>query len=159
MIEIITAKSASEISLIRDLFQEYAISLGVDLSFQNFDNELAELPGRYASPKGLLLLAYFNQQAAGCCALRPFESRLHINAAEIKRLYVRPDFRKNNIGKKLVEAAVTYAKKVSYETILLDTWDSMTTAIRVYEQLGFQPMAPYYDTPIANTQFFKLKLA
>jgi GNAT superfamily N-acetyltransferase len=148
------ASSAEEVALSRILFEEYAAWLGIDLSFQGFAAELESLPGAYAPPRGRLLLAIAGDGAAGCVALRPLED----GVCEMKRLFVRPGFRGQGIGRLLAERSVAEARTVGYRTMKLDTLASMQTAIALYEALGFVRCAAYYKTPLANTIFMELQL-
>ena len=143
-----------EIAIARSLFQEYADWLGVDLCFQGFAAELARLPGQYAPPRGRLLLATENGEAAGCVALRPLDA----SACEMKRLYVRPVFRGAGAGKKLAARIVEEAREIGYAVMRLDTLPSMQSAIRLYESLGFVRRSAYYDTPLKSTIFMELRL-
>jgi ribosomal protein S18 acetylase RimI-like enzyme len=120
------------------LFQEYAASLGVNLDFQDFDAELASLPGAYAPPRGTLLVAHWNGAAAGCVGLRPLADEV----AELKRLYVRPGFRGCRIGWDLTAAAVTAARAAGYQRVRLDTLPTMTAARSMYQRFGFTPIPP-----------------
>ena len=139
---------------VRELFVEYAGSTGLDFCFQNFDQELTELPGRYAPPSGRLLVATTGQQAAGCVALRLLEG----NICEMKRLYVRPAYRGQRVGYQLAVAVIEAARGIGYGRMRLDTLASMNTAIGLYESLGFQRIAPYYANPIADAVYLELKL-
>ena len=136
-LEIIQPTSPDELAATAELFMEYATSLGIDLSFQNFAAELAELPGLYAPPRGALLLALADGQVAGCCALRPLDESDEPNASEMKRLYVRPAFRRFGLGRLLVEATLDAGRRAGYAAILLDNLDDMEAARTVYEDLGF----------------------
>jgi putative acetyltransferase len=148
------AASAEELEAIRALFREYASRLGVDLCFQNFEAELRSLPGAYSRPRGRLLIARVEGQVAGCIALRPLDEV----SCEMKRLYVRPQFRRLRVGKSLAQQIVEEARKIGYATMRLDTLDSMAPALRLYESLGFERCGAYYETPLANTVFMELRL-
>src|ERR1700735_2651503 len=148
------AVGRKEISSVRDLMREYADSLGVDLSYQNFESELQSLPGEYAAPGGILLLACAGDEAAGCVAIRPLAEKF----CEMKRLYVRPAWRSTGLGKRLVEAANDEARGAGHEFMRLDTLPTMITARHLYASLGFRPIAPYYASPIAGTAFLQLDL-
>ncbi len=150
------ARFPDEAELVRQLFTDYIDSLGVDLSFQDVDGELAGLPGQYASPRGTILLARDGAgTAVGVVALRPRPSP---GACEIKRLYVRPDARQQNVGRRLAEAIVGAAKTTGYTRALLDTLPSMQAAQRLYASLGFRPTEPYYPNPVPGTVYLALDL-
>jgi putative acetyltransferase len=157
-VELIHASSASHLASIAELFQEYADSLSIDLSFQDFAHELANLPGVYAAPRGCLLLALADGQVAGCCALRPIDEVDEPNASEMKRLYVRPAFRRFGLGRMLVEATLDAGRRLGYAAILLDTLDEMEAARTLYEDLGFEEVAPYYHNPIAGAHYLRVML-
>lgn len=154
----ITPNSPEEFDTLRGLFREYAEALRVDLCFQDFEAELAQLPGKYAKPGGALLLAIVGKVPAGCCALRPLDLAEHPNACEMKRLYVRPDFRKTGIGRQLVEAVLDLARLAAYDSVLLDTLDEMESARALYQDLGFEEIPPYYHNPIMGAHYLKVKL-
>ncbi len=143
---------------VRLLFQEYARSLSVDLCFQNFSEELDSLPGEYAQPRGGLLLAQVNGEPAGCCAFRPLDTADYSNACEMKRLYVRPQFRGLGLGRRLAEGILELAAQADYDCILLDTLDEMESARALYEDLGFEEIPPYYYNPIAGAHYLKADL-
>ena len=149
------ATSASDMASAAQLFREYADSLGLDLSFQNFAYELSHLPGDYAAPRGSLLLAYVDGALAGCCALRPLDTADYPNAAEMKRLYVRKAFRGFGLGRQLAEAALDAARSAGYACVLLDTLDDMEAARNLYTDLGFESIDPYYHNPIAGAHYLK----
>ncbi len=142
----------------REIFCEYAGALGVDLSFQEFDRELAELPGEYAEPRGAILLAHVDGKLAGCCALRPLDTVDYPNACEMKRLYVRPPYRGFGLGRQLVEAIMDAARRAGCASVLLDTLDDMESARALYEDLGFEEVPPYYHNPIAGAHYLKAEL-
>ena len=150
--------SLDDWNLARALFLEYASSLKIDLCFQGFENELANLPGEYAAPRGALLLATVNGIVAGCCALRPLDSSDYSNAAEMKRLFVRNDFRGLGIGRLLTEGILESAQKAGYSCVLLDTLDDMESARALYEDLGFEEIPPYYHNPIAGAHYLKVDI-
>jgi ribosomal protein S18 acetylase RimI-like enzyme len=142
----------------RSIFQEYASSLQIDLCFQGFDEELATLPGEYAEPRGALLLAWVDGALAGCCALRPLDTSDYSNAAEMKRLYVRPAFRGLGLGRQLTEGILDAARQAGYGCVLLDTLDDMESARALYEDLGFEDIPPYYHNPIAGAHYLKVDI-
>lgn len=142
----------------RELFREYADALAVDLRFQGFEQELATLPGEYAPPQGLLLLAFVDGTLAGCGALRPLPDADHPDACEMKRLYVRRAFRRFGIGRLLAQALVDRATAIGYASMLLDTLDEMEAARGLYESLGFVEIPPYYYNPIAGAHYLKADL-
>lgn len=158
VIELATADSAPQMDEARTIFREYAAGLGVDLCFQNFEEELAGLPGEYAAPRGALLLARVDGALAGCCALRPLDSADYPNAAEMKRLYVRKAFRGFGLGRQLAEAVLDVARQAGYDCVLLDTLDDMEAARALYEDLGFEDIPPYYHNPIAGAHYLKADL-
>ena len=142
----------------RTIFLEYASSLSVDLGFQDFAQELDALPGEYTEPRGALLLAWVNGAVAGCCALRPFDASDYANAAEMKRLYVRPAFRGLGLGRMLAEGILDAARAAAYHCVLLDTLDDMESARALYEDLGFVEIPPYYHNPHAGAHYLKVEL-
>lgn len=148
----------TETPAVRDIFRDYASTLGVDLCFQNFESELAGLPGDYAAPRGTLLTAVVDGQLAGCCAVRPLDAVDYPNACEMKRLYTRPAFRGHGLGRSLVEAALDFARTAGYNCVLLDTLSDMETARALYEDLGFEEIPPYYHNPIAGAHYLKVQL-
>ena len=150
--------SDADWSDVRQLMQEYATGLGVDLCFQDFERELASLPGAYAAPRGNLLLARVDGAAAGCCALRPLDAVDYANACEMKRLFVRPQFRGLGLGRRLAEEIMDAARLAGYASILLDTLDDMETARAMYQELGFVEIPPYYYNPIAGSHYLKADL-
>ena len=154
MLEVQLARTDEEIATIRELFRDYASSLGFDLSFQDFDRELAELPGVYAEPAGVLLLATFDGRPAGCVALRPFAA----GVCEMKRLYVRAEFRGHGIGRALALEILERGRRIGYARMRLDTVPSMIEAIALYRELGFEPIAPYRRNPIEGTLYLEREL-
>ena len=157
-LEFITPTTPEQLAATRLIFQEYADQLGVDLCFQNFEAELAGLPGDYAPPQGCLLLALLNGEIAGCCAMRPLETVDYPNACEMKRLYVRQGFRGLGLGRQLAEAVLDAARIAGYHSVLLDTLNDMEAARALYEDLGFKDIPPYYHNPIAGAHYLKADL-
>jgi len=154
VVEIIEARTEEEFAAARRLFVEYADWLGFDLCFQDFDRELAELPGDYAPPPGRLLLAIEGGEIAGCVALRQWGT----DACEMKRLYVRDAFRGRGLGRTLATAVIDAARKIGYRQMRLDTLPSMIGANRLYESLGFVEIEPYRHNPIKGARFMELVL-
>ncbi len=145
------ASSAADVATARALFEEYQASLGFSLCFQNFDTELASLPGAYASPEGRLFLAFSGVEPAGCIALR----KIGEDICEMKRLWVRPAFRGTGLGRRLVETLFIEARAIGYRAMRLDTLPSMQAAQALYESLGFRDIPPYNDHPIEGTRFME----
>jgi ribosomal protein S18 acetylase RimI-like enzyme len=158
VLELVSPSGPRELDEVRAIFREYADGLGIDLCFQQFDQELATLPGEYAEPRGTLLLARVDGEVAGCCALRPLDSADYPNAAEMKRLYVRKAFRGQGLGRQLAEAVLDAARQAGYSCVLLDTLDDMEAARALYEGLGFEDIPPYYHNPIAGAHYLKADL-
>ena len=154
MLRIVTASSLEQIDAARTLFREYAAWLDVDLCFQGFEQELAELPGEYQVPSGRLLLAYYGEKLAGCAALRGFEG----GVCEMKRLFVRAEFRALGIGKALATAIIEEARRAGYSEMRLDTLSVMKEARSLYSSLGFQEMPPYRYNPIQGAVYMRLSL-
>ncbi len=149
------AESSAHIGQARELFLEYAQSLGFSLCFQNFDKELAGLPGDYAPPEGRLLLAECQDQLAGCVALHKIDS----GTCEMKRLYLRPEFRGKGLGRVLAERIIAEARQIGYQRMRLDTVEPiMKDAVAMYRKLGFEEIAPYRPNPIAGAMYMELKL-
>ena len=157
-IHFITPSSPAELAVTRQIFTEYAGQLGIDLCFQNFDAEVADLPGEYSAPAGALLLALVDGEAAGCCGLRALDSIDYSNAAEMKRLYVRKAFRRFGLGRQLAEAVLDAARIAGYRSVLLDTLDDMESARALYAELGFAEIPPYYHNPIPGAHYLKVDL-
>ena len=156
--QILLVSRGAEIEQVRELFREYQLSLEVDLSFQNFEQELRELPGEYQPPYGALLLALVEGQPAGCCALRPLLTSDYSNACEMKRLYVRPAFRGLRLGRQLVEQTLLLAQQAGFDHMLLDTLNDMEAARELYQDCGFVEVAPYYHNPPPGAHYLKVEL-
>jgi putative acetyltransferase len=149
------AESPAQIAHARELFLEYAESLGFSLCFQNFDKELAGLPGDYAPPEGRLLLAEYEGQLAACVALHKLDS----SVCEMKRLYLRQRFRGKGVGRALAERIIAEARRIGYRRMRLDTVEPiMKDAVAMYRKLGFRDIAPYRPNPIAGAMYMELEL-
>jgi len=149
------AESPAQIGQARELFLEYAQSLGFSLCFQNFDKELAELPGDYAPPSGRLLLAESEGELAGCVALHKFDAGI----CEMKRLYLRPKFRGKGLGRVLAETIIVEARKLGYKSMRLDTVEPvMKDAVAMYRRLGFREIAPYRANPMPGALYMEVEL-
>lgn len=149
------SESPTQIAQARELFLEYAQSLGFSLCFQNFDQELAALPGDYAPPEGRLLLAEYDGQLAGCIALH----KLELGICEMKRLYLRPQFRGRGLGRVLAERIIAEARRIGYRRMRLDTVEPvMKDAVAMYRKLGFKEVDPYRPNPIAGAMYMELEL-
>jgi putative acetyltransferase len=142
----------------RSIFREYAQGLGLDLCFQDFEAELAALPGEYAPSQGALLLALVDGDVAGCGALRPLAGTDYANACEMKRLYVRPAYRQFGLGRLLAQALLDRGLQAGYSAMLLDTLDDMEAARGLYASLGFEEIPPYYFNPIPGAHYLKATL-
>lgn len=139
---------------VRTLFREYHKMLGVDLCFQNYEEELASLPGKYLPPDGRLYLIYLEDKLAGCIALRRFDA----TRCEMKRLFVRPQFRGLRLGQILAQRIIDDAKAIGYQAMVLDTLKSLESAVTMYHRMGFQEVPPYYDNPLEDVLYFELTL-
>jgi ribosomal protein S18 acetylase RimI-like enzyme len=157
-ITLVTPASSEELEATRELFREYAVALGVDLCFQNFDHELDTLPGDYREPTGALLLAYCDGELAGCGALRPLPQADEANGCEMKRLYVRRAFRRFGLGRMLAETLLGLARSAGYSAMYLDTLDDMEAARELYVSLGFEEVPPYYYNPIPGAHYLRVDL-
>jgi carbonic anhydrase len=153
-IRVLGAEHVVELEQVRQFFRNYAAWLGVDLSYQNFDEEMATLPGRYAAPEGRLFYAEIDGKGAGCVGIRPYSE----GVCELKRLYVDPAFRGLGVGRDLALAAIRAARKIGYRKIMLDTVPAMRIAVKLYRDLGFTAAPAYYQTPVEGTQFLALDL-
>jgi ribosomal protein S18 acetylase RimI-like enzyme len=154
MVRLDLASTPADLELIRILFREYADSLGVNLDYQGFDEELRDLPGPYAAPSGTLLLARSGSDVVGCVGVRPIDDR----TAEMKRLYVRPSGRGLGVGRTLAEAAIRFATVTGYDLMRLDTLPMMERAQELYRSLGFMPIDAYRFSPVPGTVFLELVL-
>ena len=152
---LVQAECSAHVAQARELFQEYAQSLGVNLCFQNFEQELAGLPGHYAPPDGRLLLAEYDGQLAGCVALHKWDDGI----CEMKRLYLRPSFRGKGLGRAIAEKIIAEARSIGYQRMRLDTIEPlMKDAVEMYRKLGFREIAPYRPNPIAGAMYMELQL-
>ena len=155
MIQIIDGSIPERIAEVKQLLEEYASWIEISLCFQGFDKELANLPGDYAPPKGRLFLAMEDDRLAGCIALRP----LAANTCEMKRLYVRPEFRGRGLGKQLATIIIDSGRELGYEYMRLDTLpNKMDQALAMYRRLGFKEIEPYYPNPVVGATFMELPL-
>jgi len=153
-IEICRAEGPENIAIIRALFEEYAAWLDIDLCFQGFTEEMAGLPGKYAPPDGRLYLAKVDAQPAGCIALRRFD----VLSGEVKRLYVRPAYRRHGLGYELAAGLIRDARAIGYRRILRDTLPRMASARKLYERLGFRIIPAYYGNPLEGVVYMELIL-
>lgn len=154
MLQIYAARFPEQFELVRAIFREYGESLGIDLSFQDFESELASLPGKFAAPHGRVLLAEIDARVIGCVAMRPLDE----TTCEMKRLYIRPTGRGQQAGRKLAERICEIAREAGYLRIRLDTLPSMQTAQRLYTSLDFAPIEAYVFNPIPGTLFMERDL-
>ena len=154
VMEIVQAAWPGHRETVEAMFREYAASIDADICFQGLQQELASLPGNYASPTGCVLLAFVDDQLAGCGAMRPLSKGI----CELKRLYLRPEFRGRDLGRAIAEALIGKAKAVGYQTMRLDTLSTMTAAQALYTILGFKPTSAYYNNPMAGTVYMELEL-
>jgi GNAT superfamily N-acetyltransferase len=154
MHEIAAAQSADPIQIIGNLFREYEQFLQVDLCFQQFEEELAGLPGKYAAPQGALLLAMVDGQAAGCVAMRPLAD----GVCEMKRLFVRPAFLGRGLGQKLAMTVIAEARTAGYTRMCLDTLEKLRPALALYRRLGFIERSAYYENPLPGVVYLELVL-
>lgn len=151
----VNIQEATDMDEVRALFREYEAAIEVDLCFQSFEEELATLPGKYATPAGTILIAHWNNALAGCVALRPYSQKV----GEMKRLYVRPRFRGHGVAKALAERVIAYAVGAGYASICLDTLDTMEAARGLYASLGFEPTDAYYPNPLPGVHYLALDLS
>jgi ribosomal protein S18 acetylase RimI-like enzyme len=153
-LQIVEATSTADYAIGRELFEEYARAIDVDLCFQNFAAELDRLTVMYAPPAGALLLARAGSEVAGCVGLR----KLRDDICEMKRLYVRPPFRGKHLGRRMAEEIARRAGELGYRTLVLDTLGTMAAAQALYESMGFTPATSYYVNPLPNVKYFSLDL-
>lgn len=154
MVSIVKAKVEHEYNHAKNLMVEYSESIGIDLSFQNFDEELKNVVKEYGAPDGCLLLAKDGEQFVGCVALRKIDHQI----CKMKRLYVKPDWKGKGIGKRLATSILKEGKALGYHFMRLDTLSSMKPAVSLYKSLGFYEIDPYYFNPIENTLYMELNL-
>jgi len=148
-------EEGTELNIIRELFREYEKELAEDICFQSFEAELKDPLKKYGLPDGDLVLAYWNDEVAGCIAL----TRMKDGAAcEMKRLYVKPGFRENKIGRILIEELLSSAKQRNYEKMRLDTFEKLAPAIHLYKQFGFKNISAYYDNPLQGVVYMEKEL-
>ncbi len=155
MLSISAVLSGDALLQARTLFEEYAASLGIDLCFQDFAQELATLPGAYSPPGGGLLLARWDREPAGCVASRPLPHAI----CEMKRLYVRPAYRGSGVGRALAERIIGEASAAGYTSMRLDSLSSMEPALQLYRRMGFRDVPPYRQNPVPGAVFMELPLA
>ena len=151
---IVEVQSEENLRQVKKMFEDYGSSLEINLDFQDFDQELANLPGDYSPPDGSLLIAFWRGEVAGCIALKRFADGI----CEMKRLYTKPQFRGVGIGRALCEAIIVRARRIGYERMRLDTLPSMETARGLYASLGFREIEPYRYNPIEGAHFMELVL-
>ncbi|MCV2368057.1 GNAT family N-acetyltransferase [Roseateles oligotrophus] len=157
-ITLLSPDSAEYWESTREILRDYAASLAVDLCFQDFEAELQSLPGQYEAPGGVMLLALVDGQVAGCGGFRPLLDVDYANACEMKRLFVRPAFRRFGLGRLLAQGLIDAATQAGYSAMLLDTLDDMESARGLYESLGFESVPPYYFNPIPGAHYLKVDL-
>src|SRR5579859_2476220 len=156
MLSILHAEGPEHVAIARQMIEEYAAWLEFKLCFQGFEEEMRSMPGKYAPPAGRLLLAFWDERPAGVIALRPLEEP---GLCEMKRLYVRPEYRGHKIGRLLAERVIREAAEIGYSRMRLDTVaGKMDSAIAMYRELGFKETDPYYQTPVGHTLFMELAL-
>ena len=148
-------EEGKELDVIRDLFREYEEELNEDICFQSFDEELKDPLKKYGLPDGDLMLAYWNDEVAGCIALTKMKDA---GACEMKRLYVRPEFRKNKIGRVLIEELLSSAKQKDYQRMRLDTFLKLESAVYLYRQFGFENISAYYNNPLPGMLYMDKQL-
>jgi putative acetyltransferase len=149
------SEEGKELDIVRELFREYEKELDEDICFQSFEEELKDPLKKYGPPSGDLLLAYWDNEIAGCIALSRMKDE---TACEMKRLYVKPGFRKNKIGRILIEELLTSAKERNYEKMRLDTFEKLQAAVHLYKQFGFKDISAYYHNPLPNVVYMEKEL-
>jgi ribosomal protein S18 acetylase RimI-like enzyme len=154
-LELTQVEDSKSIAIVRELFREYAAAIGTDLEYQGFSVELASLPAPYAPPAGVLLLAQDAARVGGCVAMRKLDG----DTCEMKRLYVRREYRGSGLGRKLVEAVIHAARRADYRELRLDTLPTMASAQSLYRRLGFVEIEPYGEKYLPGTRFYSLALA
>ena len=154
LIQIVRAVDTRSVAIVRELFREYAESLEFSLDFQDFEREVRRLPGEYGPPRGALFLAWVEGDSAGCVGVRPIDA----HTCEMKRLYVRPEFRVRGVGRVLAERALEEGRDLGYESMRLDTVPSMTAAIALYRSMGFTDIPAYRHNPVPGALFLERKL-
>ena len=155
MIELIGAQSDKEFDIAIQLFKEYSLQIGIDLSFQNFDKELIEIKQQYSRPNGIIIIAYGNDKnPMGCFGIRKFTESI----CELKRMYLKKEFRGLGFGQQLLTKAIEVGRELNYKAMRLDTLPNMTSAIRLYKKVGFCEINPYRFNPIEGTKYFEIQL-
>ncbi len=157
-VEVLPAQSPAEWAACAQIVSEYVESLGVDLTFQEINQELAQLPERYGAPGGVMMLAWVDGQLAGCGGLLPLPDADYPNACEMRRLYVRPAYRRFGLGRLLAQALIDHGLRVGYSCLLLDTLDDMEAARGLYDSLGFEEIPPFYFNPLPGAHYLKVEL-
>lgn len=157
------AEQDAHLEQVRVLFREYVAELGVDLCFQGFEEELASLPGKYGPPEGTLILASVGDSLAGCGAVRPLKLASQFakpgeHVCEMKRLFVRPEFRRSGLGRKLAEELIEFGRSAGYDRMLLDTLDRLEPALKMYRRLGFVEIPAYYGNPLPGVVYLAKEL-
>ena len=155
----VTPQCEADYTLLRELLREYAATIPVDLNGQAFEDELRDLPGPFAEPRGTLVLAWSGNTLVGCCLLRPLDNSDYPNTCEMKHLFIRPAFRALGLGRRLAEHILEMAQVRAYDSLLLDTHVDMEAARALYEDLGFVEIPPYHCSPFAGAHYLRARLA